>query len=225
MRLVVLPGLGADERLVEPMRAAFGNLEVPAWIVPQRHEPLPHYALRLAEQIASSDEPLLLAGVSLGGMLAQEMAPRLKPRAVVLIASCRDPRQLWKPLYTLAAFARCMPLAGYRAATLLAPRYARKMQLVGPEQMPMLFDMVRRTDPAFLRWGCHAVRTWQPTPLDVPVYQIHGTNDRLFPVANVSPDAWIPGGGHLISITHAARVNEFVRWVAEQCETQQQTPP
>lgn len=224
MRLVVIPGMGADHRLVEPLRAAFGNLYVPAWIEPERAESLPHYALRLAELIPPSDEPLLLAGVSLGGMLAQEMAPRFKPRAVVLIASCRDPRALWKPLYQLARFARWTPLAGYRAAKLLAPWYAHKMHLVSPEQMPMLLDMVRQSDPAFLRWGCHAVRSWRPTPLDTPVYHIHGTRDRLFPAANVSPQAWVSGGGHLISLTHADQVNEFLRQVAHQCDAQEQAP-
>ena len=35
MRLVLIPGLGADERLFDAQRKAFPELHVPAWIAPE----------------------------------------------------------------------------------------------------------------------------------------------------------------------------------------------
>ena len=50
-QLVLLPGLGADHRLLEPQRQAFPQLVVPAWIPPQKNESLPEYAARMAETV------------------------------------------------------------------------------------------------------------------------------------------------------------------------------
>ena len=94
-QLILLPGLGADHRLLEPQRRAFPQLIVPPWIPPRKNESLPDYAARMAETVTPSrDVPLVLGGVSFGGMLAYEMARHLKPDAVVLIASCRNRRGL-----------------------------------------------------------------------------------------------------------------------------------
>ncbi|MFZ1934503.1 MAG: thioesterase domain-containing protein, partial [Thermoguttaceae bacterium] len=80
LQLILLPGLGADHRLLEPQRAAFPQLIVPPWIPPRKHESLPQYAERMAQTVAPPhDVPLVLGGVSFGGMLAYEMARWLKP--------------------------------------------------------------------------------------------------------------------------------------------------
>ena len=74
-QLILLPGLGADHRLLEPQRAAFPQLIVPPWIPPRKHESLPQYAERMAETVTPPhDVPLVLGGVLFGGMLAYEMA-------------------------------------------------------------------------------------------------------------------------------------------------------
>src|SRR4051812_19762115 len=87
-RLILLPGLGADERMFAPQRATFPRLEVPRWLTPQPRESLPDYARRMAAGIDPS-EPLFLGGSSFGGMVALEMARHVRPRAVFLIGSCR----------------------------------------------------------------------------------------------------------------------------------------
>ena len=46
--LVLLPGLTAEVRLLEPQRQAFQGLIVPPWIEPRPRESLPHYARRMA---------------------------------------------------------------------------------------------------------------------------------------------------------------------------------
>ncbi len=122
-KLILIPGLGTDERLFERQRPAFPDLWVPPWIVPRDDEGLAGYAARMAEiiiergdspdfpdtirapsqgdgrrgsekmglspSISQTYRPIVLGGVSLGGMLAFEIARHVKPQAVVLIASCR----------------------------------------------------------------------------------------------------------------------------------------
>ena len=77
-RLVLLPGMGADERMFEEQRAAFPGLIVPPWLPARKRESLRDYAARMAETIRV-ERPFYLGGVSMGGMVALEMARYLKP--------------------------------------------------------------------------------------------------------------------------------------------------
>src|ERR1043165_10147598 len=81
--LLLLPGMGADERLLAPQRAEFPDLVVPRWIPALRGESLADYARRLASSLGPAQDRWI-GGVSLGGMVALEMAPILRPRGVVL---------------------------------------------------------------------------------------------------------------------------------------------
>lgn len=44
----------------------------------------------------------------------------------------------------------------------------------------------------------------------MPIYHVHGDRDRLIPVHRVAPDRVIAGAGHLLNLTHADAVNEFI---------------
>jgi pimeloyl-ACP methyl ester carboxylesterase len=208
-QLILLPGLGADHRLLEPQRAAFPQLVIPPWIPPRKNESLPQYAARMAEIVAPSrDAPLILGGVSFGGMLAYEMARHLKPDAVVLIASCRTRKSL-RPIY---APGRWLPVTAWSLAKLFSGPVIRFRHRRSAAKRELLTAMFKESDSAFMRWTLRAILSWQSTPpADVPIYQIHGRRDRVIPASKVDADAWIPNGGHLINVTHADQVNAFIR--------------
>jgi pimeloyl-ACP methyl ester carboxylesterase len=213
--LVLLPGLGADARLLEPQRAAFPDLVTPRWIAPQRRELLAEYAGRMAETLPAG-RPMVLGGVSLGGMVAFEMARRLQPQAVVLIASCRS-RGALRP--AVRPFRPFVPLAPLGLAKLLAPAGVRLLGRLSPSLRRLCVRMFREADSRFMRWALRAILDWDPSPLDgIPVYHIHGARDRIIPTTRVEADELIPGGGHLINITHVEEVNAFLqRVVAGTC--------
>src|SRR5260221_587394 len=94
MRLLLLPGVGADRRLFDAQRSCAANLRVIEWIDPVApDEPLTNYARRLASTIEPS-LPFVLGGASFGGMVALEVARHIQPDAVILIGSCRSPSSL-----------------------------------------------------------------------------------------------------------------------------------
>ena len=79
--------------------------------------------------------------------------------------------------------------------------------------------MFQESDPRLTCWSIGAILGWQPTsPPDVPVFHIHGRRDRMILTARVAADVFIPDGGHLINLTHAAEVNSFIRKVLETVE-------
>lgn len=212
-QLILLPGLGTDHRLLEPQRREFPQLAVPAWIPPQGNESLPDYAGRMAANVRPADDaPLILGGVSFGGMLAYEMARHLKPHAVVLIASCRTRRGL-RPVYR--AGRRLLPLIPVRAwdvAKLLAGPFVRLQAGVPAGRRKLAVAMFRESDSRFMHWVLRAILHWHPHPLEgTPVCQIHGGRDLLIPARRVEADQVIPDGGHLINVTHAGHVNAFLR--------------
>jgi len=207
--LLLLPGLGADHRMFAPQLEAFPQLEVPPWIEPRRREPLPDYAQRLAETLRPS-RPLVLGGVSLGGMVAWELARHLQPEALVLIATCRTPRAVAPLLRLCAAIGGRMPELLVQGTKPLSVFTAGRLSGAG-QHWPQCVRMYRDSNPRFVRWACRALLEWQPcASVACPVFQIHGACDHIIPARGVPADQLIPDGGHLINVTHAPLVNRFL---------------
>ncbi|MEA2490173.1 MAG: hypothetical protein QOH21_1965 [Acidobacteriota bacterium] len=47
----------------------------------------------------------------------------------------------------------------------------------------------------------------------MPIFHVHGEQDRLIPVGRVRPDHTIAGAGHLLNLTHGDAVNAFIESV------------
>jgi pimeloyl-ACP methyl ester carboxylesterase len=215
VELILLPGLGADYRLFAPQAAAFESLTVPPWIPPDRGESLQQYAARLAESI-EFDGPYVLGGVSLGGMIAYEMAAHLVaqgrgPRGLVLIATCRTRRGLRGWYRGLAPAAACLPTAALSASKPIAPWAAKLYGRLPAEMRELTVRMFQDADSRFMQWALSAISHWQPSAAaDVPTLQIHGRRDRVIPIRNVDPNRIVEDGGHLINLTHPQQVNKFI---------------
>jgi pimeloyl-ACP methyl ester carboxylesterase len=208
--LILLPGLGADRRQFEPQRAAFPDLVVPPWILPKRKEKLADYAVRMAETIAPR-RPMVLGGSSFGGMVAYEMARHLRPEAVVLIGSCRSPQALRPMLRRLRPIVPLVAVQMLDLAKPISPLGLRVFSPFTPEQRALCAAMFRDMDSGFMKWACGAVLGWVPSgPPPVPVFQIHGQKDRIMPGRLADADQLIADGGHLINLTHAEQVNNFI---------------
>ena len=62
-RVVLIPGMGADERLFEPQRRAW-NLNLPTLLMPRSAETLADYAARMRDAMDLAG-PCVIGGVSL----------------------------------------------------------------------------------------------------------------------------------------------------------------
>ena len=79
-------------------------------------------------------------------------------------------------------------------------------------------------EAAFVRWAMCAVCQWRarPIPKRIPVFQIHGANDRTLPVALTWPDVVVPAGGHALTLFSPDAVNAFLAEVVR-CVTSART--
>lgn len=206
----MLPGLGADARLFDSQRPVLPRLEVPLWLPHREDETLAEYGRRMAATIDPT-EPFFLGGVSFGGMVAQEMARHLRPRAVLLIASARSGQAIAPHLKYFVRFAGLFPERDFAGGGGLSRVFASKFGQLEPDHEQLLEEMFADTSARFVRWGIAAITDWPGVPeLGVPVHHIHGTDDEWIPIQSVQPDQVIAGGGHLINVTHADVVNAFL---------------
>ncbi len=209
--LILLSGMGADRRLLCHQVAAFPKVIVPSWIDPESRETLASYAHRMAKA-NDPGGPCFVGGVSLGGMIAQEMAGHLDTRACFLISTIRSARQLPLRIRTLRPLRPVLSDVFFWTLG----RLARGLLLARGESMPSYrrscLEQYIGADPHFLRWAARAVLRWVPEGgPNVPVRHIHGDRDHLLPHRLTQPDVLVPGAGHLMLMTHPEAVNEFLR--------------
>ncbi len=214
MRAYLFPGLAADERLFGPQLAAFPEFSVPPWIEPQDKETIESYAERLAETLQPV-APYWIGGFSFGGMLALEMAAKLRPRprGVLLLSGVRGRHQLTANFKQRVAVASLIPEQIQKMFyEPFAERFAQNEGL-DEAHTKLLVSMARNCDPKFLRWASQAAANWFAA-LDlagIRVVHLHGEFDRVIPDVRKQATHTIAGAGHLITLTHAEQVNAILR--------------
>lgn len=212
MKLYMVPGAGTDWRMFAPQLEQFPNMTVIPWIAPlHRKEELSSYAKRLAETVDTSS-PFVLAGVSLGGMIVQEMARHITPEALIIIASSDSWRAI--PLRN-RLLGKCMRALPNRIVAWIFRTLASAVEKANKEVFPhraLYADMLRELSPSLIRWQSGAAVEWERKgELPVRHCHIHGTKDKVIPYAGMHSQFSIPDGGHLINVTHAGQVNELIR--------------
>lgn len=83
-RILLLTGMTPDHRIFDRLLPLLSNAAVVDWISPIEHESIVSYAARLSRTV-SHDEPIVVCGVSFGGIIARELACHLNAASCVLI--------------------------------------------------------------------------------------------------------------------------------------------
>src|SRR5687768_16625045 len=92
IQLVFLPASGSDARAFYPQRVLPYKVITPHHIAWRENESLPRHAKRYYAHLVASGEvdptrPIIWAGLSLGGAMAQEFAVIHPPLAMILLAT------------------------------------------------------------------------------------------------------------------------------------------
>jgi pimeloyl-ACP methyl ester carboxylesterase len=143
--------------------------------------------------------------------VAQEAARHLNVAGLVLIATCRSNRGLPLPYRLACRLAGWMPLWAIYLIKPLLPHVRVLMGIRRNELVEWFADMIRDTDPSFLRWSLTAIARWPGAGTNpVPTVHIHGSADWVIPVKWNRPTHLIPHAGHVCNVTHAAEVNKVI---------------
>lgn len=210
MDVYLIPGLGADHRL-------FAKLELPGhrvialdWPEMPKGSTLADLARILAGQV-DKERPHALVGVSMGGLVAQEMAALTHPRKVVIISSWKGPHEMPRPIKVLRGT--------HPERVLTRPFIQRtrpflhwQMGTTTPEAKELFDALLLVHTPEQLRVQVDAALNWNgPSSPVKDLVHIHGDNDHLMPLASIAGAVVVKGGGHFMVFTHASEVGALVR--------------
>jgi len=204
----LIPGLGGDKRMYAGQLTRFPRTKVIEFIRPLKNESIASYAKRLAEGIDTS-QPFILVGVSLGGILAQEIANIYPPKKTIIISSVKSRQELplWMRIFKFFPIQKVIPgkvyLWAFMVLVWLKTLISRTNSVIAN-----LKNMARDADPFFVSWGVNQVINWQHPIKDFKVYHIHGNKDILFPIGRIAHvGTVVDKGTHAMILTHVREIN------------------
>jgi pimeloyl-ACP methyl ester carboxylesterase len=205
-RVYLVSGLGADKRLFKNISLPGHEVMLTDWLTPDKNDTLTSYAEKLIIQNDIKDNDVVI-GVSLGGMIAVEIAKQVKLNKVILISSIKtDSEAPWYfqlfrrlPVYDITP-GNLFPRLGF----LIRPLFGR----MAPADLDLFKDMLKNSSPVFLKWAMRAVLYWKNDILPDHLYHIIGDKDLVFPYKNIKdPTAIIKGGTHIMVFDKADEIN------------------
>lgn len=208
MKVYFIGGIGADRRLFTHVRLPRDfESEYLDWIPFKEGEGIQEYALRLAEAIDTS-RPFVLIGLSLGGIMAVEIARQFPPVCTIILGSIPLSAQL--PAYFKMARKLRLPELVSGSFIKRSAIFKRMFTRESRADKLLIRQMIRDADAAFIKWAIQAVLDWHNDVVPTPFWHLHGTRDEMFPIWLTRPTHIIPRGGHLLVMTHAREVNDLL---------------
>jgi pimeloyl-ACP methyl ester carboxylesterase len=206
MTIYLLPGVGCDARLFERLDLPGFDVVKLEWPRFEAQDTLAGIAERIRAQVRAG-EPHVLVGVSMGGMVAQELALLTKPEKVVLISSWKGPQEWpmhvrWGARLGLHRVIREWTMrASWPVKRLMDPREGAVDRL--------LWDMALAQSARQLRHGTAAIMRWHGSRWQGPLVRIHGDRDIVTPL-RFPVDHVVKGGQHVMVLTKAAEVSHLL---------------
>jgi pimeloyl-ACP methyl ester carboxylesterase len=197
-------GLGADKSVMDALDLPGFDCIFIEWLSPLPKESLQQYVQRLAAYITKPDP--IFVGLSFGGVVAQELARIVPVRKVVILASVKSRKEL--PFYYRWAgrlqLHRLVPAVFLKTYTPLA---AWLFGAASAKDRQVFAAVLRNTDSRFLRWAIGQLLQWHSSIPLPQLLHIHGDRDHILPLRYIKADQVIPGGGHLMTLSHTKLVS------------------
>ncbi len=211
MKVYFISGLAADCRVFKHIRLpAHCEAVFIEWIAPEKNESLRAYSLRLAN-IIDRNEPFAIIGLSMGGMITTEIIKLYRPVATVLISSIPCSSQL--PGYFKVAgklrMYKIVPVSFAKSLSMMKRLFSAE----SGEDKATLKQIIRDSDPTFIKWAMGAILNWKNDELPESFIHIHGSKDEVLPLRFTNPTHIINNAGHLMVMDRAKEINAILEQV------------
>ncbi|RXK61814.1 alpha/beta hydrolase [Lacibacter luteus] len=206
-RIYCISGLGADEKVFSQLKLSNCELIFLQWIPPQENETVQSYAKQIAAFITDG-HPVLL-GVSFGGIVAVEIAKLIHVEKLFLVSTpvTKDEQPWWM---RFAGKLRLHKLVKPKPHPLLYPIENYFLGTSSKAERRMANHFRKHIDGRFMHWAINEIVTWNNVTKPANCIQIHGTNDKLFPVRKVRTAHIVKGGGHFMIYNKAAEISSII---------------
>jgi pimeloyl-ACP methyl ester carboxylesterase len=224
IQLVIFPGIGEDHRMSYAQQKLSFKVIGVDYIAPVAGDSMASYARRLGQHLIASgsidsSKPLFLAGVSFGGVIAQELSNRIRCDGVILISTYRHRDELAKVLrYLGTRVAPRLPLGFYQFFRSLTPIAIRMIARLKPNDVMLCARMYGDFPKKWFRQHCQMAASWRGCEVNVPRLRIHGEVDPVIPhYWRADINVLISQDKHMCSLSNRERVNgaitNFIRQV------------
>ncbi|TXE20963.1 alpha/beta hydrolase [Psychroflexus gondwanensis] len=194
----MMPGMAANPTVFERIELPVEEFKMLwlTWKIPKKEESLKAYAQRMVEPI-EKDKPVVLIGVSFGGVLVQEMSRFLMVKRLIIISSVKTKQEL----------PARMKLARYSGVYKILPtgllNYITQIEKlpVGStirKRLKLYQQYLSVNDKNYLEWAIKEMLCWEQVQPIEDIIHIHGEEDLVFPIKNISDCIRIPSGTHIM---------------------------
>lgn len=206
-KIYFISGLGADHRVFQKINLQdFESIAV-HWEIPVPGETLKSYAAKLSKQIPEKNP--IIVGLSFGGIMAIEIAKQMKTEKIILISSIKTKNEL--PAY--------FKFLGQIKIPYLVPNYFFKhtntfiywMFGVQSDFEKKILDAIfAENSTHFLKWALNQIAHWDNQWIPHNLIHIHGDQDKIFPIKNITCNNVVKNGGHFMVLNHAVEISEMI---------------
>lgn len=203
-----MPGLAAGPTIFENIKLPENQFEMHflEWILPNEHEKIEGYALRMIQNI-KHENPVLI-GVSFGGVLVQEMAKIIQTNKVIIISSVKTNKE-FPSRFKIARNTKAYKLI---PTQLLADienlvKYAFGDNIV-TKRIKLYEKYLSVRDKHYLDWAIETILCWNQKEINEAVIHIHGDEDEVFPIKHIRKCIVVKGGTHIMILNKFKWLNE-----------------
>lgn len=195
-RIVFISGLGANELAFSKIGSLKYEKIIANWIPNHGNESITEYAKRFIKEyrIKSSD---ILAGLSFGGVLAQEISKIQGNSSIILISSFKRRSHLNYP------FRLALNIGLYRIQLIRIPiledLIAKFLNSGNKESSLVLCDMLKKSDYELMNWSIRKIAEIKDDDYaTIPTFNIVGTKDRIIRQWSNESNYLVMGGSHFM---------------------------
>ncbi|WP_091608921.1 alpha/beta hydrolase [Maribacter dokdonensis] len=207
IHLYCMPGMAASSSIFEYLKLPKETFVVHLleWDIPTKGISFTDYAKKMSEKV--KEDNVVLLGVSLGGLLVQEMVKYIQVKKVIIVSSVKSrfelPKRMLFARYT--SIHKLLPTGLVNNVELVA-KYAFGESVTKRLSLYERYLSVR--DKGYIDWCIHELVNWpQEVPCDNLVH-IHGEKDTVFPMSNIAHCIPVKNGTHTMIIHRAKWFNE-----------------
>ena len=207
IHIYCIPGMAASPAIFEYIKLpeAVFQLHYLEWCIPKRGISFIDYAIDMCSEI-KHENPVLI-GVSLGGLLVQEISKCIKVRKVIIISSIKMASELPKKMlfarYT--KIHKVLPTGLVNNVELLA-KYAFGESVIKRLELYERYLSIRDKD--YIDWCIDKMVNWNQEIPPENLVHIHGEKDTVFPISNIKDCIHVINGTHTMIIHRSKWFNE-----------------
>jgi pimeloyl-ACP methyl ester carboxylesterase len=203
----LIPGMGADKRLFDPIELKSVQIHVLEWEYIPGISSLEEYARHLAQKISTTNN--IYIGSSMGGMMAVELHA-VKPANELVLLSAPASRLEYPPILKAASRLRAGKWFNAKQLKQMNAVADMFMGFSNNNHRAVFYEMLDAYGHDFLKYAVNAILDWDRKERPNAYLQIIGSEDRLFKAHRMKRPVVLEGSGHFLTYEQAKELSRII---------------